>query len=85
MISIKLIVSKFCSHVISQNWSSFIIQPVNAANENCRCNTCGEYVYKGKKFNSKKETVEDEDYLGIQIHRFYIRCPKCVAVIAFKV
>jgi len=50
-----------------------------------RCNTCGEYIYKGKKFNSKKETVEDEDYLGIQIHRFYIRCPRCVAVIAFKV
>jgi len=29
--------------------------------------------------------VSNEDYLGIEIHRFYIRCPKCVAVIAFKV
>ncbi|KAF6039190.1 CCDC94 [Bugula neritina] len=51
---------------------------------NMRCNTCGDYIYKGKKFNSKKETVSNEDYLGIEIHRFYIRCPKCVAVIAFK-
>ena len=50
-----------------------------------RCNTCGEYIYKGKKFNSRKETVEDEDYLGLKIFRFYIKCPRCVAEIAFKV
>lgn len=25
-----------------------------------RCNTCGEYMYAGKKFNVKKETVLDE-------------------------
>ena len=50
-----------------------------------RCNTCGDYIYKGKKFNSRMERVKDKDYLGIQIHRFYIRCPKCVGVIAFKV
>ena len=23
-----------------------------------RCNTCGEYIYKGKKFNARKETVQ---------------------------
>ena len=49
-----------------------------------RCGTCGEYIYKGKKFNSRKETVEDEDYLGLRIFRFYIKCPRCVAEIAFK-
>ncbi|KAK7107381.1 splicing factor YJU2-like [Littorina saxatilis] len=51
---------------------------------NMRCNVCGEYIYKGKKFNSRKENVEDEDFLGLRIFRFYIRCPKCVAEIAFK-
>ncbi|KAI9208958.1 CWC16 protein, partial [Polychytrium aggregatum] len=49
-----------------------------------RCETCGEYVYKGKKFNARKEQVEGETYLGIQIFRFYIRCPKCAAEITFK-
>eukprot|EP00918_Siedleckia_nematoides_P008652 GHVU01018954.1.p1 GENE.GHVU01018954.1~~GHVU01018954.1.p1 ORF type:complete len:368 (+),score=75.79 GHVU01018954.1:90-1193(+) len=51
---------------------------------NMRCNTCGEYIYKGKKFNSRKETVENENYLGLHIFRFYIKCPRCVAEIAFK-
>jgi hypothetical protein len=49
-----------------------------------RCNTCGEYIYKGKKFNSRKETVENENYLGLHIFRFYIKCPRCIAEIAFK-
>ncbi len=52
---------------------------------NFRCGTCGEYIYKGKKFNSRKEDVEDDDYLGLKIFRFYIRCPRCVAEISFKV
>ncbi|CAH1799068.1 unnamed protein product [Owenia fusiformis] len=51
---------------------------------NMRCSTCGEYIYKGKKFNSRSERVLDEDYLGLHIHRFYIRCPKCVSEITFK-
>lgn len=32
-----------------------------------RCNACGEYIYKGKKFNARKETVLGEDYMGIKV------------------
>eukprot|EP00731_Ephydatia_muelleri_P029729 Em0021g252a len=49
-----------------------------------RCLTCGDYVYKGRKFNARKETAIGETYLGIQIYRFYIRCPKCLSEITFK-
>ena len=50
-----------------------------------RCLTCGNYVYKGKKFNARKEDAKGEKYLGIQIYRFYIRCPQCLSEITFKV
>jgi hypothetical protein len=49
-----------------------------------RCTACGEYVYKGRKFNARKETPEGERYLGIQIYRFYIRCTRCSAEITFR-
>lgn len=49
-----------------------------------RCNSCGEYIYKGRKFNARKETVENSEYLGIRIYRFYIRCPQCAAEITYK-
>src|SRR5690242_11207190 len=40
---------------------------------NMQCNTCGEYIYKGRKFNMKRETAEGETYLGMKIFRFYVR------------
>ena len=51
-----------------------------------RCNTCGEYMYKGKKFNSRKENVDgpDGEYLGIQIFRFYFKCSACSAEFTIK-
>ncbi|CAJ0600308.1 unnamed protein product [Cylicocyclus nassatus] len=51
---------------------------------NMQCNTCSEYIYKGKKFNMKRETVEGEDYLGLRLFRFYFKCPNCLAEITFK-
>ncbi|PJF17797.1 hypothetical protein PSACC_02405, partial [Paramicrosporidium saccamoebae] len=48
-----------------------------------RCTTCGEYIYKGRKFNARKENCPEE-YLGIRIFRFYIRCPQCAAEITYK-
>lgn len=49
-----------------------------------RCQTCGVFMYKGTKFNTRKEDVIGENYLGIQVFRFYFRCSKCSAEITFK-
>ncbi|KAF2357187.1 CWC16 protein, partial [Trinorchestia longiramus] len=51
---------------------------------NMKCYTCGEYIAKGKKFNARKEDVDDMNFLGIRIYRFYIRCPGCISEISFR-
>ena len=33
----------------------------------------------------RRETAENELYLGLKIFRFYFRCPNCLAEITFKV
>ncbi|KAH8805979.1 CWC16 protein [Xylogone sp. PMI_703] len=48
-----------------------------------KCTSCGEYIYKGRKFNARKETT-DEKYYAISIFRFYIRCTRCSSEITFK-
>jgi hypothetical protein len=48
-----------------------------------RCTACGEFIYKGRKFNARKETAE-EKYLNIAIYRFYIRCTRCSGEIVFR-
>lgn len=49
-----------------------------------KCTTCGEFIYRGRKFNARKEIPPDEKYLNIQIFRFYIRCTRCSGEIVFK-
>ncbi|KAJ2691224.1 Pre-mRNA-splicing factor cwf16 [Coemansia spiralis] len=49
-----------------------------------RCETCGQWIGKGTKFNARKESVEGEKFHSIQIYRFYIRCQRCAAEITFK-
>ncbi|KAF2733391.1 DUF572-domain-containing protein [Polyplosphaeria fusca] len=49
-----------------------------------KCLHCGEFIYKGRKFNARKETT-DEKYYHIAIFRFYIRCTRCSGEITFKV
>lgn len=51
---------------------------------NMQCKVCNEYIYKGKKFNAKTENVFNENYLGLRIYRFYIRCPRCISEVVFK-
>jgi DNA-directed RNA polymerase subunit RPC12/RpoP len=48
-----------------------------------QCTRCGEFIYKGRKFNARKETA-DEKYLGISIYLFYIKCTRCSSQIVFK-
>ncbi|EGT50201.1 hypothetical protein CAEBREN_16564 [Caenorhabditis brenneri] len=51
---------------------------------NMQCNSCAEYIYKGKKFNMNRETVQGEAYLGLKLFRFQFNCPNCMAHITFK-
>eukprot|EP00890_Picochlorum_soloecismus_P005192 jgi/Picsp_1/5674/NSC_03033-R1_coiled-coil domain-containing protein 94 homolog len=49
-----------------------------------RCNTCGNFMYKGTKFNTRMEDVKGENYLGIKIFRFYYKCTNCGAEFCMK-
>lgn len=49
-----------------------------------RCNTCGNYLYIGTKFNMRMEICNDETYLGIKVFRFYFKCTTCYGEISFK-
>ncbi|KZZ89964.1 cell cycle control protein cwf16 [Moelleriella libera RCEF 2490] len=51
---------------------------------NLRCLTCGEFIYRGRKFNARKETNIEYKYLNIQIFLFHIKCTRCSAEIIFR-
>lgn len=50
-----------------------------------QCSTCSDFMYRGRKFNSKKEPVKGSEgkYLGIQRYRFYIKCTACSRPVTF--
>ena len=50
-----------------------------------QCSSCSSFMYRGRKFNSKKENVKGDKakYLGIQRFRFYIKCTVCSRPITF--
>lgn len=49
-----------------------------------RCSHCSEFIYKGRKFNARKENVEERYLSSIRVYRFYIRCPRCSGEICYK-
>ncbi|EOA25780.1 hypothetical protein CARUB_v10019147mg [Capsella rubella] len=49
-----------------------------------RCNTCGNYMSQGTKFNCREEDVINETHVGIKIFRFYIKCTRCLAEVTIK-
>mmetsp|Transcript_12723 Transcript_12723/g.21443 ORF Transcript_12723/g.21443 Transcript_12723/m.21443 type:complete len:331 (-) Transcript_12723:63-1055(-) len=49
-----------------------------------RCDTCGNFLYIGTKFNMRKETCQDIDYLGISVYRFYFKCTFCHSEITMR-
>jgi hypothetical protein len=50
-----------------------------------QCSTCQNFLYRGRKFNSKKEPMGGPDgkYLGITRWRFYIKCTYCSRPLSF--
>lgn len=49
-----------------------------------RCEKCNEFIPKSRKFNARKETL-DEMYLGkIRMYKFDFRCPGCNNSISFR-
>ena len=48
-----------------------------------KCTACNHYIYKGTKFNAKKEATGTKYLDSIPIYRFTIRCPGCMANLSF--
>jgi hypothetical protein len=49
-----------------------------------RCSTCLDYIYKGKKFNARKETCKEKYLDRVEIYRFYVKCPSCYSEITYR-
>ena len=49
-----------------------------------RCLTCGDFIPKFKKFNTRGELVQGETYYGMRLWRFYFRCPNCLSEFTIK-
>lgn len=51
---------------------------------NVCCANCNLYMYRGRKFNAKKEVSLDNDYLGTKRLLFHIKCEHCSNPIVFR-
>jgi hypothetical protein len=50
-----------------------------------QCNFCHDFLYRGRKYNSRKEPMGGPNgkYLGITRLRFYIKCNQCARPVTF--
>lgn len=51
---------------------------------NMCCDTCGEFMYVGTKFNSTCEKVPGDGYKGVAMWRFRGKCTTCKAEFVFR-
>lgn len=49
-----------------------------------KCNFCENFIKIGTKFQMRKETCQNESYLGIEIYRLYFKCKLCYSEMCFK-
>lgn len=49
-----------------------------------RCLKCDEYIPQSKKFNGKKEVLNEKYLDTFKMYRLQIRCPRCSNSIAFR-
>ncbi|AQZ16600.1 YJU2 (YKL095W) [Zygosaccharomyces parabailii] len=49
-----------------------------------RCSRCSEYIAKSRKFNGKKESLQEKYLDTFKIFRLSIKCPRCNNMIAFR-
>lgn len=49
-----------------------------------KCSHCGEFMYTGKKFNSRIERIKGEEYLELPVYRIYGKCYACRGEFIFK-
>ncbi|ADM11986.1 mRNA splicing protein YJU2 [Encephalitozoon intestinalis ATCC 50506] len=49
-----------------------------------KCLSCGAYIYKNKRHNATREIALGKDYLGVESHRFHIKCTGCSKILSIK-
>jgi ribosomal protein L33 len=49
-----------------------------------RCTSCGEFMYRGRKFNARKEVNPEEKYLDVQMVRITMKCTRCSTAVTYR-
>lgn len=49
-----------------------------------KCLSCGAYIYKNKRHNATREVAQGKDYLGVESHRFHIKCTGCSETLSIR-